>query len=62
VTGRLLPIGAVPGFTAALRSLAEDRLGLLELRRSAQKAVQGLTWREVALRTSRLYEDVLRAR
>jgi len=61
-TGRLLSIGDVPGFTAALRSFAEDRPRLLELRRAAQRATQGRGWRDVALRTLRLYEDVLRAR
>ncbi|MDY7226993.1 glycosyltransferase family 4 protein [Hyalangium rubrum] len=61
-TGRLRPIGDVPGLTAAVRGFAEDRERLLEVRRAAQKAVQGLTWREVALRTLRLYEDVLRTR
>jgi glycosyltransferase involved in cell wall biosynthesis len=58
-TGRLVPIGDVPGLTAAVRALAEDRGKLLELRCAAQSAVQGLTWREVALRTLRLYESVL---
>ena len=58
-TGRLLPIGDVAGFTAAVRSWAEDRRRLLEVRRAAQTAVQGLTWREVALRTLRIYESVL---
>ena len=57
-SGRLLPIGDVPGFTAAVRAYAEDRQRLLEVRRAAQNAVQGMTWRDVALRTLRLYESV----
>jgi glycosyltransferase involved in cell wall biosynthesis len=61
-TGRLLPIGDVPGFTSALRAFAGDRQRLLEVRRAAQRAVQAMTWREVGLRTVRLYEEVLRAR
>jgi glycosyltransferase involved in cell wall biosynthesis len=61
-SGRLLPISDVPGFTAAVRAFAEDRGQLLEMRRAAQSAVQGMTWREVALRTLRLYESVLQAR
>jgi glycosyltransferase involved in cell wall biosynthesis len=61
-SGRLLPIGDVPGFTAAVRALAEDRSRLLTMRRAAQSAVQGMTWRDVALRTLRLYESVLQAR
>ncbi|MFL5348776.1 MAG: glycosyltransferase family 4 protein [Hyalangium sp.] len=59
-TGRLLSIGDVPGFTSAVRACAEDRRWLLEVRRAAQVAVQGMTWREVALRTLRVYESVLR--
>ncbi|WP_224364794.1 glycosyltransferase family 4 protein [Hyalangium versicolor] len=58
-TGRLLPVGNVPAFTAAVRALAEDRRRLLEFRRAAQTAVQGMTWRDVALRTLRLYESAL---
>lgn len=61
-SGRLLPIGDVPGFTAAVRAYAEDRQRLLEVRRAAQNAVQGMTWRDVALRTLRLYESALQAR
>ncbi|WP_044183571.1 glycosyltransferase family 4 protein [Hyalangium minutum] len=61
-SGRLLPIGDVPGFTAAVRAYAEDRQRLLEVRRAAQTAVQGMTWRDVALRTLRLYESALQAR
>jgi glycosyltransferase involved in cell wall biosynthesis len=61
-TGRLLPLGDVPGFVSALRSWAENPQRLLEVRRSAQKAVQGMTWREVGLRTLKLYEAVLRVR
>jgi glycosyltransferase involved in cell wall biosynthesis len=61
-SGRLLPIGDVPGFTAAVRAFAEDRGRLLGMRREAQNAVQGMTWRDVALRTLRLYETVLQAR
>jgi glycosyltransferase involved in cell wall biosynthesis len=60
-SGRLIPIGDVPGFTAAVRAFAEDRGQLLEMRRAAQNAVQGMTWRDVALRTLRLYESVLQA-
>ncbi|WP_224243270.1 glycosyltransferase family 4 protein [Hyalangium gracile] len=58
-TGRLLPIGDVPGFTAAVRAFAEDRRRLLDVRRAAQTAVQGMTWRDVALRTLRVYESAL---
>lgn len=61
-SGRLLPIGDVLGFTAAVRAYAEDRQRLLEVRRAAQTAVQGMTWRDVALRTLRLYESALQAR
>jgi glycosyltransferase involved in cell wall biosynthesis len=61
-SGRLIPIGAVPGFTAAVRAFAEDRNRLLDMRRAAQNAVQGMTWRDVALRTLRLYESVLQTR
>ncbi len=61
-SGRLIPIGDVPGFTAAVRAFAEDRSRLLDMRRAAQSAVQGMTWRGVALRTLRLYESVLQAR
>jgi glycosyltransferase involved in cell wall biosynthesis len=61
-SGRLLPIGDVPAFTAAARAYAEDRRRLLEVRRAAQNAVQGMTWRDVALRTLRLYESALQAR
>jgi glycosyltransferase involved in cell wall biosynthesis len=61
-TGRLLSIGDVPGFTAALRAFAGDRPRLLEVRRAAQKATQGLSWRDVALRTLQVYESVLRVR
>ena len=60
-SGRLIPIGDVPGFTAAVRAFAEDRGRLLKMRRAAQNAVQGMTWRDVALRTLRLYESVLQA-
>ena len=59
VSGRLLPIGDVQGFTAAVRTLSEDRHGLLSMQRAAQGAVQGLTWRDVASRTLRVYESVL---
>lgn len=61
-SGRLLPIGDVPGFTAAVRAYAEDRQRLLAVRRAAQTAVQGMTWRDVALRTLRLYESALQSR
>jgi glycosyltransferase involved in cell wall biosynthesis len=60
-SGRLLPIGDVPRFTAAVRELAEERRRLLEVRRAAQSVVQGMTWREVALRTLRVYESALQA-
>jgi glycosyltransferase involved in cell wall biosynthesis len=62
VSGRQVPIGDVPGLTAAVRALAEDRHKLLEMRRAAQNAVQGLTWRDVGLRTLRVYEAALQAR
>ncbi len=61
-TGRLLPIGDVPGFTAALSAFAGDRQRLLEVRRAAQRATQGLSWREAALRTLNVYESVLSRR
>lgn len=61
-SGRLLPIGDVPGFTAAVRAFAKDRGRLFDMQRAAQSAVQGMTWRDVALRTLRLYESVLQAR
>lgn len=61
-SGRLIPIGDVPGFTAAVHAFSEDRGRLLEMRRAAQSAVQGTTWRDVALRTLHLYESVLQAR
>jgi glycosyltransferase involved in cell wall biosynthesis len=61
-SGRLIPIGDVPGFTAAVRAFAEDRSRMLAMRRAAQNAVQGMTWRDVALRTLRLYESVLQTR
>jgi glycosyltransferase involved in cell wall biosynthesis len=61
-SGWLIPVGDVPGFTAAVRACAEDRRRLLEVRRAAQNAVQGMTWRDVALQTLRLYESALQSR
>ncbi len=61
-TGRQVPIGDVPALTAAVRAFAGDRGRLLQVRHAAQNAVQGMTWREAALRTLQLYESVLQAR
>lgn len=59
-TGCLVPVGDVAGLVAALAALAEDRARLLALRRAAQAAVQGMTWRDIATRTLALYEALLR--
>lgn len=59
-TGRLVPIGDVPGLVAALRGLAEDRERLLKLRTAAQAEVRAMTWRDIATRTLALYESLLR--
>ncbi|MDC0713365.1 glycosyltransferase family 4 protein [Stigmatella sp. ncwal1] len=58
-TGRLLPVGDVPGLTQAVRALAEDRLRLMDLRRAAQQAVKGMTWKQAGARTLRMYESIL---
>ncbi|AEI62620.1 glycosyltransferase family 4 protein [Corallococcus macrosporus] len=60
-TGRLVPMGDVDAQVAALRSLAEDRARLLVLRGAAQAAVKDMTWRDIAARTLRLYEQLLRS-
>ena len=60
-TGWLVPMGDVAAQVAALRSLAEDRARLLRLREAAQVAVRDMTWRDIAERTSILYESLLRS-
>jgi glycosyltransferase involved in cell wall biosynthesis len=59
-TGCLVPVGDVAAMVAALARLVEDRARLLALRRAAQAAVQGMTWRDIATRTLTLYESLLR--
>ncbi|NOK05029.1 MULTISPECIES: glycosyltransferase family 4 protein [Myxococcus] len=60
-TGWLVPMGDVAAQVAALRSLAEDRARLLRLREAAQVAVRDMAWRDIAARTSILYESLLRS-
>ncbi|MFP2906297.1 glycosyltransferase family 4 protein [Pyxidicoccus sp. 3LFB2] len=59
-TGRLIPIGDVSALVGALRSLAEDRESLLALRTAAQAEVRQMTWQDIATRTLRLYDTLLR--
>ncbi|HZI14591.1 MAG TPA: glycosyltransferase family 4 protein [Myxococcus sp.] len=59
-TGCLVPKGDVAAMVAALCRLAEDPARLLALRRAAQAAVRGMTWRDIATRTLALYESLLR--